>query len=684
MRNIFSPGRRPHGASTITQQVARYFLLSNISSEISLARKIKEAILALRMEFAYTKEHILELYLNEIFFGRQAYGIAAAALHYFDKSVSDLTPVEAAMLAALPKAPSYYTNPKNIDVSKRRRNWVLGRMKQEGYISLEEKLYSQQAPIALRQSTQKTVKTTYFAEEVRRLLIKTFGENALYKQGLVVRTTMDHTLQLLAHQMLSKGLVEYDRRHGWRGPITHVNIDLENWHTSLQGVAGIEGWELAIVLSIEADKAQIGLRNGSRGYISLNELQWARRYISPTQMGPKVQHPKDVLRVGDVILTAPLEGKAYKLYQIPLVSGGIIAIDPHTGDVLAMSGGFSFDISQFNRATQAMRQPGSAFKPFVFLKALEHGLTPVTKILDAPLAIQLGPSLGVYRPHNYNKLFYGPTTLRLALEKSRNVPTVRLIHEFLGIESIVEISQRLGIYDNMPPFFSMALGAGETTLQRMVGGFASFVNGGRQVISNFIAHVQDRYGKTIHVNHTMSVALKHHQPWSNQSPPNLKDERPFVIDPAHAYQITSMLEGSVKRGTAIGLRVLNRPIAAKTGTSNDFRDAWCVGYTPDLAVGIYVGYDAPLTLGDKEQAARVTVPIFINFMKEALKDTPITPFRVPPGVVHVYINYETGRRASPHAPGTILEAFKAGTESTLFQEDVDRQQKQKKFLNSVY
>ncbi|MDC0344660.1 penicillin-binding protein 1A [Alphaproteobacteria bacterium] len=701
LRNIalIASGRRPHGASTITQQVARHFLLTETSSHVSLTRKIKEAILALRMEAAYTKDHILELYLNDIFLGSRSYGVAAAALNYFNKSLDELTAEEAALLAALPKAPSHYAPRKNPVKAKQRRNWVLERMAEEEFITPQQAKEAQEKEISLRKRVTKSVKSDYFAEEVRRFLINEFGEKALYEDGLVVRTTMNPDLQALAHKTLREGLVAYDRRHGWRGPVAllplfETELQSDGWVNRLNNIddpAGAGEWALALVLDVDEKAVKIGFKDGTTGTIPLKELTWARQYFSPSQMGPAITHPQEVCTVGDVLLTTPIDGnkETYKLCQTPLVSGGLMAINPHTGSVLAMSGGFSFEISQFNRATQAMRQPGSAFKPFVFLSALEHGLTPSTSILDAPLAINLGTNLGTYRPKNYSKLFYGPTTLRVSLEKSRNVPTVRIIHEVVGIDKVAEVSQRMGIYDNMPPLLSMALGAGESTLQRMVGAFCSFVNGGRQVIPSFVERIQDRYGKAIHVSQLMSCdTADSPQTWHGQPPPTLKDERTFVVDPAHAYQMTSILEGAVQRGTAVSAKVLNRPIAEKTGSSNDFFDAWAIGYTPDLVVGIYIGYDAPMTLGDKEQAARVAAPIFVNFMREALKDVPATPFRVPPGIVHVNVNHDTGHRASPNQSGTILEAFKAGTEASLFKDSPAQRAKktagQIKGLGGVY
>ncbi len=672
-------GRRPMGASTITQQVARNFLLPDTKTKVSIDRKIKEAILTLRMENTYSKDYILELYLNEIFLGNRSYGIASAALNYFNKALDELSPGEAALLAALPKAPSRYSPYRNPERARERRNWVLERMAEEGMISWETAREEQAAPIQLERPKIRQVRAGYFAEEVRRQLVKEMGEKGLYEEGLVVRTTMDPKLQQIAHKSLREGLITYDKRHGWRGAYAHLEVSTEEtqgegWVQRINNVmdpAGAETWKLAVVLKVSDKAAEIGFKDGTKGKIPFKSLIWARKHITIDELGPWPKRCSDVLKIGDVILAEALEGKngQFQLRQIPEVSGGLIAMNPHTGAIVAMSGGFSFEISQFNRATQALRQPGSAIKPILYLGGLEAGLTPVSKLLDAPLAIYLGPNQGYYRPNNISKLFYGPTTLRVALEKSRNIPTVRLVHEVTGLEKISEITQRLGIYEDMQPYLSMALGAGESTLLKMVSAYATFVNGGRQVVPSFFDRIQDRYGKTLQQGNIMSCeACSGIQEWIHQPAPTLLDERPYVIDPAHAYQITSILEGAVKHGSGVRARIPGHSIAGKTGSSNDFHDAWFIGYDPDLIVGIYIGFDVGKNLGENEQSSRVASPVFKMFMERALKGKPSIPFRVPPGIVHVHVNRITGKRAKPGEKGTILEAFKAGTESVLFGE----------------
>jgi len=671
--------RRPAGASTITQQVAKNFLLHDISNEVSFSRKIKEAILAFRLEHAYTKDHILELYLNEIYLGAGSYGVAAAALNYFNKSLGELTIAEAAFLAGLPKAPSHY-HPITAPVrAKIRRDWVIGRMLEEGIITQEDAKKAIQQPIVLHsRDPAHVVQASYFAEEVRRDLFAQFGEHALYEGGLTIRTSVDPRLQSIAQQTLCEGLVAYDRRHGWRGPVTRILIassevnskaNLPLWVQRLEAVprpAGIGKWQLAVVLKLDKEKAHIGFENGSNAKIPLTELKWARRYIHSDQRGAEIHHPKDVLTCGDVVMVESLGDKMnnYKLCQIPSVSGGIVAIDPHTGRVLAMSGGYSFEISQYNRATQAYRQCGSAFKPFVYLAGLEKGLTPSTVILDAPIAINMGYGLGVWKPGNYDKKYLGPITLRSALEKSRNAVTVRMAHEMIGIKPIIDITKRFGIIENLPRQMAMVLGAGETTLLKLTAGYAMIANGGKKITPTFIDRVADRHGKTIWKREAPSCSGCSLEPWLNQPMPTLTDNRLQVTDPETAYQMVSLLEGAVTRGTGriVKTKVPNQPLAGKTGTTNNFFDTWFVGFSPDLVVGVYVGFDSPRTLGDKEAGARVAAPMFGDFMTEALKNTPAIPFRIPPGIRLMRVNHESGLIATPGDSKAIFDAFKVGHE----------------------
>lgn len=667
--------RRPIGASTITQQVARNFLLADIAHEVSLKRKIKEAILSLRIEHAFTKDHILELYLNEIFLGNNSYGVAAAALNYFNKTLDQLTVGEAAFLAGLPKAPSRYDPKSQPELATQRRNWVISRMLEEDVITSEQAAEAVKEPITLHQrDSTEVVKADYFAEEVRRNLLKEYGEQALYQGGLTVRTTVDPKLQAIAERCMREGLQEYDRRHGWRGPLKKLDIS-KNWQEELSKTPkppGINDWKMAVVISTNKASAEIGLVDGSKGQIPLKELTWARTYITAESLGPAISSPQMVLNKGDVILVSTIMGEdkkptnTYKLCQIPKVSGGLVVIDPHTGRVLAMQGGFDFRQSQYNRVTQAYRQPGSAFKPFVYLTALERGMTPSSVIMDAPFAINMGYGLGIWAPKNYKKDYAGPTTLRVALEKSRNVVTVRLTHERVGMKNVVETAKRFNIVEKMPMQLAMVLGAGETTLLRLTAAYATIVNGGKQVTPTFFDRIQDRKGKTIKINDPRVCRGCDQQAWISQnSIPELVDQRKEITSAPTAYQMISIMQGVVDRGTAKVVRTIlgdNRPIGGKTGTSNDFFDSWFIGFTPDLVVGSYMGFDEPKTLGPKETGSRDAAPIVANFFKAALEGQPAVPFRIPPGIKLVKVQLSSGKRTKGDGAGIITEAFKVEDE----------------------
>ena len=584
-------GKRPVGASTITQQVAKNFLLTN---EVSYERKIKEAILSFRIERAFSKEHILELYLNEIYLGSGSYGVAAAALRYFDKSLDELNIEEAAYLAALPKAPSNYHPVRNHDAAKARRNWVIGRMLEEKYITEAEAQAAWAAPLVGKgRESVDTYQADFFAEEVRRQLVDRYGEGMLYDGGLSVRSTVVPHLQDIADKALFDGLVEYDRRHGWRGPIT--NIDLSgNWQQALREVetpADIP-WDRAVVLDTDTNEAKLGLMNGEQGRIPLRFLTWARPWQKGQKLGAVVNRPSDVLKPGDVVYVkhfAELDGEqlppnTYGLRQIPNVNGGLVAMDPHTGRVLAMSGGFSHDLSKFNRATQARRQPGSSFKPFVYLAALDQGFTPSTLVLDAPFVIDQGPGLGKWKPGNYSGKFYGPSTMRLGIEKSRNLMTVRLA-QTIGMPTVVDYAERFGIVDEMPDVLSMSLGAAETTVMRLTAAYAELVNGGKKITPTLIDRIQDRRGNVIYRRDERECAQCQDVAFRNQMPPDLPDTREQLTDPASAFQMVHILEGVITRGTGRRIADLGYPLAGKTGTTNDSRDAWFVGFSPDLAWG---------------------------------------------------------------------------------------------------
>lgn len=654
-------GRSLVGGSTITQQVAKNFFLSN---EQKLSRKIKEAILTFRIEHALSKERILELYLNQIYLGQGAYGVAAAALYYFDKPLSKLSLDEMAYLAALPKAPSHYHPDRHPEAAKGRRDWVIQRMLEEHVISKEDAAEAKKKPITLTKNhRQNFVKGDYFAEEVRRELMTRFGAEALYKGGLFVRTTMNPHYQNIAESSLRAGLMDYDRRHGWRGPVQHINIanlPIEQIHENLAHInlpAGAGTWKLAVVRDVKPQYAEVQMQEtAASARIPLAELVWARRWIKGEKLGPQIKHPADVLQVGDVVLVEPLPGHAHEvaLRQIPQVSGALIALDPYTGRVLALAGGFSFEISEFNRATQAIRQPGSAMKPFVYLAALQKGMTPSTIVRDEPLEIDLGYGLGIWRPQNMSRTFEGPITLRVALERSRNLATIDVAQR-VGMQPIAALAERFGITDHMPAQLAQVLGAGETTAMRLTAAYATLANGGRRVFPTLIDRVQDRRGKTLLINDRRTCPSCHNLDYTpGLAVPELADVGEQVADPIHVYQIVSILEGAVQRGTGWRARALGRPVAGKTGSTNEHKDAWFVGFSPDLVVGVFVGFDQPRSLGDQESGARVASPIFVDFMKEALKDARNIPFRIPQGTRLVQVNPRTGQ---PGGKNLIWEAY---------------------------
>ena len=661
--------RRPVGASTITQQVAKNFLLS---SEVSWDRKIKEAILAFRIERAFSKDRILELYLNEIYLGFGSYGVAAAALNYFNKSLDQLTIQEAAFLAALPKAPNNYHPIRHPSAAKSRRDWVIGRMLEDGAVTADEATQAMAAPLIVEPGRDtEFVKADYFSEEVRRELAERYGETELYKGGLSVRTTLDPKLQEIADRTLHDGLRAYDRRHGWRGPLSRIAVD-GDWQDALGAIEpppDLDEWRLAAVLEVSRASAKIGFADGSSGTIPLAEARWARPWVEGQRIGKSVRQMSDVLAAGDVVPVEEIaddgSGETYPagtfaLRQIPDIEGALVALDPHTGRVLAMSGGYSFARSQFNRATQALRQPGSAFKPFVYLPALDSGLTPSTLILDAPFVIDQGPGLPKWRPANYTKKFYGPSTMRLGIEKSRNLMTVRLA-QTIGMEKVADYAERFGVVDDLPINLSNSIGSAETTLLRLTNAYAMLVNGGRRITPTLIDRIQDRNGETVYRHDNRVCSGCRASVWTNQQVPKLPDNREIVTEPTTAYQMVSMLQGVVERGTGIRIKAVGKPLAGKTGTSNDSIDAWFIGFSPDLAVGVFVGFDEPKTLGRQEQGASAAGPVFRDFMAEALKDQPAIPFRIPPGIRLVRVNAVTGQLAQPGEGNVILEAFKPGT-----------------------
>ena len=669
----FSSGKRLVGASTITQQVAKNFLLT---SEQRFERKVREAILAFRIEQAYSKDRILELYLNEIFYGLNSYGIASAALTYFNKSVNELTLPEAAYLAALPKAPSNYHPYRNTERAMARRNWVIDRMVENGYVKQADADSAKAQPLGVnpRIGGAHLFASDYFAEEVRRQIIARYGEDALYEGGLSVRTTLDPELQVKARRALHRGLMRYDVKQGYRGPVTNISVS-GDWGIALSEVDPLRDlpeWRLAVVLDSDDEKATVGLRpkRAASGKVSEDrqtvslvgaDMEWAYR-IRTDGKASKVKTVAEILKPGDVVYVEETangeDGKKHILRQLPQVQGAIAAIDPHTGRVRALVGGFSYAQSQFNRATQAMRQPGSSFKPFVYAAALDNGYSPASVVLDAPIQLVSGGEL--WQPKNYGGGSAGPSTLRLGIERSRNLMTVRLAKD-MGMNLVAEYAERFGIYDDMLPVLAMSLGSGETTVLRMISAYAVLANGGKQIKPSLIDRIQDRYGKTIFKHEERTCDACTVTDWQNQQEPEVVDNREQVLDPMTAYQVTSMLEGVVTRGTAAGKVKLERPVAGKTGTTNEEKDAWFVGYTPDLVAGVFIGFDTPTPMGRGSTGGELAAPIFNEFMTAALEDSRPVDFRVPPGLQLIPINRKTGMEALPGEPDVIYESFKPGT-----------------------
>src|SRR5712691_7045091 len=677
----FGSNRRPQGASTITQQVAKNFLLTN---EVSFSRKIKEALLAMRIERAYSKDRILELYLNEIYLGLGAYGIAAASLVYFDKSVNELTIAEASYLAALPKAPAALHPVRNRDRAIERRNCVVDRLLENGWIKQADadKARKEALNVTSRSNAAHIFAGEYFAEEVRRDIFERYGEKKLYEGGLSVRTTLDPKLQVMARKSMAAGLVNFDETQGWRGATSKLDIT-GDWGVKLADVkslSDISPWRMAVVLETSDQSARIGFQPGRElggavskerqtGNITLDGVRWAKAAAGPAR-GKTPTSVSQVLSPGDIIYADPLIAKdgslvegQFRLRQLPEVSGAMVAMDPWTGRVLAMVGGFSFDQSQFNRATQAYRQPGSTIKPIVYSSALDNGYTPSTVLVDGQIEIDQGQGAEVWRPDNFSVGHYkGPTTPREALKWSLNTVTVRLAQD-VGMPLIGEYAKRFGIYDELPNYLSYALGTGETTVMRMVTAYSMFANGGRRVKATLIDRIQDRYGHTIFRHDARECrGCEAPEGWKNQPEPQLVDRREQVLDVMTAYQITSMMEGVVQGGTAAVMRDVGKPIAGKTGTTTDGKDVWFVGFSPDLVVGLYLGYDKPRSLGRSAQGGHTAGPIARDFMKFALADKPAIPFRVPAGIRLIRVDSKTGMRAGPGDSGrTVLEAFKPGT-----------------------
>ncbi len=639
-------------------------------------RKIKEMLLALKIERAYSKDKILELYLNEIYLGYGAYGVASASLLYFDKSVHELTIAEAAYLAGLPKGPNNYNPFRRHDEAVARRNYVIdrmvgGRLHHPPPTARKRRRSRWPSPCGRRIPTNYAAE--YFAEEVRRYLVENYGEKKLYEGGLSVRTTLDPKLQMLARKTMVNGLVSFDESKGYRGPLAKIDIS-GDWGLKLADVKSLsdidtlaDGGGARGERSVGAHRLAAAARSGRQRRQGSARSESCRSRASSGQSRPRDRRSRSSASARcSPPATSSMSSRwrqkgEYRLRQVPEISGAMVVEDPHTGRVLAMVGGFSFDQSQFNRATQALRQPGSSFKPIVYAAAIDNGYTPSTIIMDAPIEIDMGPTGGgIWKPENYGGQFFGPSTLRFGLEESRNVMTVRLA-QAIGMPLIAEYAKKFGVYDQLPPYLSYALGAGETTLMRMVNAYSILDNGGRRVIPTLIDRIQDRYGHTIYKHDTRECIGCDAKSWHDQPEPTLVDHQEKVLDPMTDYQIVSMMEGVVQRGTGSALRALGKPIAGKTGTTNDEKDVWFIGFSPDIVCGVYMGYDKPRKIANNATGGSVAAPVVRDFLKVALADKPPIPFPMPPGIKLVRVDAKTGMRAAPGDPHVILEAFKPGT-----------------------
>ncbi len=647
------------GASTITQQVVKNFLLTR---ERTFQRKIKEAILAYRMSKSFPKERILELYLNQIYLGSGAYGVAAASQVYFDKSIDELTLEEFALLATLPKAPSKLDPRKNIQKAKERRNWVLDRMIVENFIEEKEGKLAMEQPIILKTRVdQELIRASFFSDSVKKELTELYGSDNVFENGIVVSTTLDPKLQNIGINAFEKGIEDYDKKHGYRGALGKIETN-DKWQEVLQKFDPKklykETWSKAVILSISKDLVSIGVENGELGSIEFSSLKWAKKYKTINSRGPAPKKISDILEIGDVILVekSTKEG-IYNLRQVPEVNGGFVALDPHTGRVLAMSGGYVDLPNQFNRSTQAMRQPGSTMKTFGYIAALENGFTPASVVMDEEISLNQGSGLPPYRPSNYSGDFYGLTTLRTGLEQSRNVTTVRMA-DLVGLDKIVDAVKRFGVNENPKQIYSLVLGSTETTVLKLATAYGMMVNGGKKITPSMIEKIQDRDGKTIYrrdKRECRNCFINNLNDYIEKAPeqlpiPYLDDIKEQITDSATAYQITSMLQGVVDRGTAMRARSIGKIIGGKTGTTNNSFDSWFVGFSPDLVMAVYIGFDNPKSLGDEETGASVAMPVFIDFMKEAIKDKPSVSFRVPNSIKLVKIDRTTGKYPNPSTP----------------------------------
>ena len=644
VKNIMT-SKRLEGASTITQQVAKNFLLTN---EVSLNRKIKEAILAFRIERALSKERILELYLNQIYLGSGAYGVAAASLEYFDKSIKDIDYAQAAMLAALPKAPSKYNPYRNIELAKFRRNLVLKNLYDNKFLDFEKYTNLKNQNINLKKKKKIFLEDAqYYIEDVRKKTIDMFSYDRVYDQGLNINTPINLNLQKIATKSLRDGLISYDKRKGWRGALENKTYS-NKWSEGLEKyfLENSIGWEIAIVKEVNQFSSDIETINNDKGIIEYRDITWTKKDFN------------EILKVGDIIYVKKIDQNKFSLKQLPKINGGIVVMDPYTGRVISLSGGFSFKNSEFNRASQALRQPGSAFKPFVYALALENNYTPSSLILDAPLVLDQGSDLKLWKPENYGKKFYGLSTLRSGLEKSRNLMTVRIAQN-LGIDKLANFSKELGIYENPNELLSISLGSAETTLLKLTSAYSAFVNGGKLVSPILIDRVQDSEGNTIFNNENRICKNCKEISYIGKDYPIITNNHKQVFSPQTAYQTTSILEGVIHRGTGKKLKKLNLNLAGKTGTTNENTDAWFIGFTSNLLIGVYVGMDNPSPLGKFETGSKTALPIFKNFIEKSVKKSDARPFKVAEEITMMVIDHQTGQKAKFTSRDTILEAYKS-------------------------
>ena len=644
IKNIMT-SKRLEGASTITQQVAKNFLLTN---EISLNRKIKEAILAFRIERALSKERILELYLNQIYLGSGAYGVAAASLEYFDKSIKELNYEEAALLAALPKAPSKYNPYRNLELAKFRRDLVLKNLLENNFIDNNNYKNLKEKKIILKKSKRVFLEDAqYNIEDVRKSIIETLSYEKVYKQGFNINSPINLELQKIATDALRDGLINYDKRKGWRGVLINRKYS-KDWYKNLEkyDLEVSINWKKAIIKKIDKFSSEIETEDEIKGVIDYKNISWTKKEFN------------ELFQEGDIVYVKKIGKNKFSLKQLPKINGGIVVMDPYTGRVLALSGGFSFKNSEFNRATQALRQPGSAFKPFVYALALENNFTPSSLVLDAPLVLDQGSDLKMWKPENYGKKFYGLSTLRTGLEKSRNLMTVRIAQN-LGISKIVNFSKELGINENPGELLSISLGSIETTLLKLTSAYSAFINGGKLVTPILIDRVQDSEGNTIVNNENRTCINCDQISFLGKEYPKIKDNYKQVFSPQTAYQITSILEGVIQRGTGKKLKVLNLNMGGKTGTTNENTDAWFIGFTSNLVVGVYVGMDNPASLGKFETGSKTALPVFKKFIESAVKKSDSRPFKVADEITMLVIDPLTGQRADFSSKNTILEAYKS-------------------------